>query len=827
MKTSRNSKRRTGEQTNTLTTWLKRSRATIDSTTDVTSESTECVTHEITDAVNNEITNLTPETSDAVTTEINDSTNGISKIVESSKDLGKFYLNTDSLTDIQKYELLTHSLPPPTSNFPKIKMYGKNRSFQWIWMEKYNGLVYSPCLEGGLCKYCILFSKKRSELGILVTRPFTQLAKASEVLGDHFGREGKEAKQSHKEALADALAFKEVMESKALSIDRQVDLVVKERVEENRTKLKSILRTVILCGRQNIALRGHRDDAKHLTDDRNPGNFQALLDFRIEAGDKKLEEHFKTASKNCTYRSKTTQNELIEVCGDHIRQKLIKEIRDSVFFSISADEVADSSNTEQLALVIRFVDSDDNIREEFMGFVACTGGTDGETLSKTILHMMEDTFGLDMLNCRGQAYDGAGAMAGKVKGVATRISKKYPKAHYMHCAAHVLNLCIVKALNIRIIQNMMDLADGVFKFFHNSPKRQLGFDQTVDEWAGESTRKNLKEMCRTRWVERHEAFETFCALYEPVVMCLDMMCNDACVDWNRDTQKDARALLSGLTQFQFIISLVVTNHVMAYLKTLSIGFQGRGVDILKANSQLETVVKTVQNVRDNVDDFHNTWYSEASAIAEAVDVKQETPRCAVQMLHRQNVPAETPKMYYRRNLTIPLLDHLLTELNTRFSEHSKRSIAMMSIIPAIHIPQKGSKEELIEVLKPYFDDLPSPGSVDAEVHTWITKWKDVAPIDLPDTGAKTLHQTDRLFFPNIHTLLQILCTFPVTSSECERSISGIRRLKTYLRTTMEEKRMNGLLLMHLHYTMPMDTDTIIDDFARRNPRRMELLDILQ
>jgi len=39
--------------------------------------------------------------------------------------------------------------------------------------------------------------------------------------------------------------------------------------------------------------------------------------------------------------------------------------------------------------------------------------------------------------------------------------------------------------------------------------------------------------------------------------------------------------------------------------------------------------------------------------------------------------------------------------------------------------------------------------------------------------------------------------------------------------------MNGLLLMHIHYTMSMDTDAIIDEFARRNPRRMQLLDILQ
>ena len=40
---------------------------------------------------------------------------------------------------------------------------------------------------------------------------------------------------------------------------------------------------------------------------------------------------------------------------------------------------------------------------------------------------------LDFGNVRGQDYGGAGAMAGKEKGVASRIMKQYPAASYMHC----------------------------------------------------------------------------------------------------------------------------------------------------------------------------------------------------------------------------------------------------------------------------------------------------------------------------------------------------------------------------------------------------------
>lgn len=115
------------------------------------------------------------------------------------------------------------------------------------------------------------------------------------------------------------------------------------------------------------------------------------------------------------------------------------EVCEAHFFGISADEVADLSNREQMSLV-RFVDKDKNIREEFLGFVQCDGGTDGETLTHTILQKFQDEWGLRMENCRGQTYDGAGAMAGCRKGVSTRILGLYPKALYTHCTSHILNL---------------------------------------------------------------------------------------------------------------------------------------------------------------------------------------------------------------------------------------------------------------------------------------------------------------------------------------------------------------------------------------------------
>ena len=81
-------------------------------------------------------------------------------------------------------------------------------------------------------------------------------------------------------------------------------------------------------------------------------------------------------------------------------------------------------------------------------------------------------------------------------------------------------------------------------------------------------------------------------------------------------------------------------------------------------------------------------------------------------------------------------------------------------------------------------------------------------------------------FPNIHILLRLICTLPVTSSEYEHSISVLRRLKTYLRSTMRQERMAGLALMHIKYGMELNLDDLINIFAGQHQRRMLFADIL-
>ena len=127
-----------------------------------------------------------------------------------------------------------------------------------------------------------------------------------------------------------------------------------KEIQKNCSKLKPINDSVILLGRLGPPFRGHRDDSHHHPNageysSGGVGNFIECLGYRVRGGDTEVENHLKTCDKNAGYISKTSQNELI-YCGKFIKDAPIKDIKESKFFSILADEASDCSNQEQSSL---------------------------------------------------------------------------------------------------------------------------------------------------------------------------------------------------------------------------------------------------------------------------------------------------------------------------------------------------------------------------------------------------------------------------------------------------------------------------------------------
>lgn len=152
-------------------------------------------------------------------------------------------------------------------------------------------------------------------------------------------------------------AFTSTTEKPSTRVDHVISKSAAAPVERNRGfKKKTTIRAVEYCGRQGIALRGHRDDGSIFQQDgTNLGNFRELLRLVAEK-DTALHDHLTSCQQNASYISKTTQNELLDCIKEYIQQVIIEVIRqqpDGAYFGLSADEVTDCSNWEQLGIVLR------------------------------------------------------------------------------------------------------------------------------------------------------------------------------------------------------------------------------------------------------------------------------------------------------------------------------------------------------------------------------------------------------------------------------------------------------------------------------------------
>ena len=79
-------------------------------------------------------------------------------------------------------------------------------------------------------------------------------------------------------------------------------------------------------------------------------------------------------------------------------------------------------------------------------------------------------------------------------------------------------------------------------------------------------------------------------------------------------------------------------------------------------------------------------------------------------------------------------------------------------------------------------------------------------------------------FPNASIAYRVLLTIPVTVASAERSFSKLKLLKSYLRSTMTQQRLNDLATIALESGLleKIDYEHIIEDFISKNTRRMML-----
>jgi hypothetical protein len=256
--------------------------------------------------------------------------------------------------------------------------------------------------------------------------------------------------------------------------------------------------------------------------------------------------------------------------------------------------------------------------------------------------------GMDLTKMRGQAYDGAGSMAGKTNGAAALISREYPLALYLHCASHCLNLAVVKSLDETNIRNMMGIVDKVWIFFSAHPKRQRKLEEAIESTQPEAKVQKLKDLCRTRWIQRIDALDRFQVLHPSIVQCMESISVEGSRLWSADSITDSKTLLLAITTTEFISALVATNACLHYLLSLTCSLQAEAKDIVEAVAEVKHVVTALKEVRENISVHHKECFATVEQICDSVGVEPTLPRLCARQRNRSNVPAENACEYYRR-----------------------------------------------------------------------------------------------------------------------------------------------------------------------------------
>ena len=195
------------------------------------------------------------------------------------------------------------------------------------------------------------------------------------------------------------------------------------------------------------------------------------------------------------------------------------------------------------------------------------------------------------------------------------------------------------------------------------------------------------------------------------------------------------------------------------------------------------------------------------------------PRIVRRQQHCSNPEVSSPKDYYKKTVAIPFLDHVLSTLDSQFSEAAKVASSLLGVVPSVCCSQEVNLDAALEK---YHQDLPSVELFSGELRRWIKKVEKMPVEERPATAAQAIKVCDPDMFPNVSIILQITCTLPVTSCQCERIASALRRLHNYMRASMDEQRLSSLALMHMHYDKEVNLDRVVDLFSKLHPRRLEL-----
>lgn len=693
----------------------------------------------------------------------------------------------------------------PTNKTILSSMAKNGRNFIDKWYNTFPWLTICTTRKKVFCFYC----KKAKNRGLL---SFSTKAESTFTnIGFDNWKKALEKFRSHSHCSAHAESVLKCQMLETAPISQQLSSQLQKEQSYRRQALLKQLHCLRFLLRQGLAIRGHTEVE---------GNLQQLL-IMWSAYDSSLKRWLKENK----YLSPVIVNELITTMGLSVLRSLLKDIQtcSPAWYAIIADEATDAANREQLNVSIRWVNSDYEVSEDPVGLY-CLPDTKSDTLYSVVTDILTRCT-LPLCLCRGQAYDGASNMQGTRNGLASKIRKDVPAALPVHCLAHCLNLCLQDAgRKLPFLRDALDTVREVVKLIKLSPKRAHLFSEKLAQ--PDNSGVTLKPLCPTRWTARTEAIGAVINDYSILMEALDEI---------HQTTRDeyglkAAGLLSALEKFSMLFGLKLGYLVFGASETLSKSLQGKDTSLQEAISAVNLAKKFYR--RQRTEEAFSQFYDKVVDAANELDIaKPQLPRYrrAPRRLDDGSQPHQYngPKDFFRHQY-FQACDLLLQELEDRFEQRQLLppviSLENLFLEAANGKPYEKSIQdvqsscykddinfELLQKQLPLLADL---------VHEGLPSVKEVTSVRTICDAMNT-QSVYKSLLSEVHNLLRLYLTIPVTSATSERSFSALKRVLTYLRSSMSEKRLNNCLLLHVHkqLTDSCDMEEIAKEFVTANIER--------
>lgn len=579
-----------------------------------------------------------------------------------------------------------------------------------------------------------------------------------------------------------------------------------------RDYLRSLFEVLVMLGKQSIPLMVDKAaEAECLTN-----NFQALIDYRMNAGDEALRKQFAATAVNTEYLSATQQSQLMDVCENTVREEMLMEVRESRFFSLVTGDLVEFSNEKHLPLFLRFVNQQNMLREEFLDFVAFDG--DESVLVDRLEAQLTDRWGLSMEDCRGQAHKATGTSTTKMKAVAVLLMEKYPLALHMPCSHMALNIHLANNLPFPNVQVVMETLKRINAFF-KTPSTQEELQKAIAIHYQKNEEKSimLQQACVTGWTEQHNVFDLLLDVLPPLLLCMDSIRDNDVGKFADAATGDAYSIAETLADFEIIVTIVILKNVLTFTRAFGRNMQGETLDVFFAANSITAVLHSLNEVNDNIDVYHEFWYEEAVSVANVMEIPVKVPRLFLRKQRAADEAEVQEEMYFKEYVTVPVIHGIIQEVQDMFSETNLKALKCLSLVPAVMGQMKfnTTEENYADV---YRNDLPNPDTLPAELHCWRIKWKHRGKeVRLPTTIHETLQLPDVKFFPNVNSFLKVLSTLPVLKLEDSENDKASDRLQAYLDSMPAKQWNKSLAMLNINTHVKHDLDVMVDKYCRLYP----------